>query len=907
MLRSLVGSEMCIRDRYQRRVRGVRDSKMSIDELFAELKEEDARSRRAKNQRSRADPTSSINRTVVQHQQEPQPAQTTEVTPEGLAHFVRREMRSVVSGSLSERRNSLKQISAIFSEDAELARLAGERCWDELKTLVPALSDSNSTCREHAARALSLVIPSALNSGGIVDSAQLFTTVVGEIEGRFAGDKSPSEDIEEVRIQLMATVQTMLEAMPAQLPEESVGPLVGTATAACLDACPEVKKAGCTCSATAICAGADVQNQDWEKLLQAIAYHTDSPAGHQHFKVRETALRTVGKLMPLAPADSWDEMIKFIKKIHFDRHPKMRHSLLDVVLGWLLQGAAAQYVPSMLIQLMMGEADDVEDVSEYAEGVMARAALAVFPDATDPLEAVERFVVGELPKLLDEVFLDMTEWRAVTRKKGTQTLGVLARYAGENLGSNAKQTLNALYKICRDDDDTVAAVGFTTAEIVGEVVPASCWVPVAVDDLTNGSFQESFRISHLQVVSSLLATSSPEDLSPLLPQLLVALRSSVLTFEASALVHHQVLDCISSMLENLEAEVVTDAENFFETAMTLRAAAVENPALCQEIDATCLELAELLQLPSVAALYGACAAPCIGRLLDWVDLKEPCPWEVDSPALSKLEAMLLLADPTSLVPFLGTILKAVATVVELGSGKDQEVQLRVVMMLTALSSEGPICQALKPMYATALFDVVKPAAKWFSGRMVERKREAAIEFLRRTLTADCMSQIVEDEYAAEVVIQAVEHGIDDDWNPELRRCSTICLGELIASLGRGKTLTSALLLQVWPSISKRLDDKLDEVRISALVGLAYYFDFMLDDIPQDHIETTISVLMVHLDDPSPDIRQYVAQVLQRATEVSPRCIITAVSYTHLRAHETPEHLVCRLLLEKKKKNSNKQS
>eukprot|EP00658_Telonema_sp_P-2_P072409 TRINITY_DN61551_c0_g1_i1.p1 TRINITY_DN61551_c0_g1~~TRINITY_DN61551_c0_g1_i1.p1 ORF type:complete len:131 (+),score=34.05 TRINITY_DN61551_c0_g1_i1:205-597(+) len=31
---------------------------------------------------------------------------------------------------------------------------------------------------------------------------------------------------------------------------------------------------------------------------------------------------------------------------------------------------------------------------------------------------------------------------------------------------------------------------------------------------------------------------------------------------------------------------------------------------------------------------------------------------------------------------------------------------------------------------------------------------------------------------------------------------------------------------------------------------------------------------------------------------------TPVSYTHLRAHETPEHLVCRLLLEKKKKNKN---
>eukprot|EP00658_Telonema_sp_P-2_P027066 TRINITY_DN20986_c0_g1_i2.p2 TRINITY_DN20986_c0_g1~~TRINITY_DN20986_c0_g1_i2.p2 ORF type:complete len:101 (+),score=31.69 TRINITY_DN20986_c0_g1_i2:133-435(+) len=29
-------------------------------------------------------------------------------------------------------------------------------------------------------------------------------------------------------------------------------------------------------------------------------------------------------------------------------------------------------------------------------------------------------------------------------------------------------------------------------------------------------------------------------------------------------------------------------------------------------------------------------------------------------------------------------------------------------------------------------------------------------------------------------------------------------------------------------------------------------------------------------------------------------VTQAVSYTHLRAHETPEHLVCRLLLEKKK-------
>eukprot|EP00658_Telonema_sp_P-2_P037414 TRINITY_DN26917_c0_g1_i1.p1 TRINITY_DN26917_c0_g1~~TRINITY_DN26917_c0_g1_i1.p1 ORF type:complete len:109 (-),score=36.79 TRINITY_DN26917_c0_g1_i1:16-342(-) len=46
-------------------------------------------------------------------------------------------------------------------------------------------------------------------------------------------------------------------------------------------------------------------------------------------------------------------------------------------------------------------------------------------------------------------------------------------------------------------------------------------------------------------------------------------------------------------------------------------------------------------------------------------------------------------------------------------------------------------------------------------------------------------------------------------------------------------------------------------------------------------------------------KEWVAHKLLRRT--SYRASTDPVSYTHLRAHETPEHLVCRLLLEKKKK------
>src|SRR5678815_2908872 len=44
-----------------------------------------------------------------------------------------------------------------------------------------------------------------------------------------------------------------------------------------------------------------------------------------------------------------------------------------------------------------------------------------------------------------------------------------------------------------------------------------------------------------------------------------------------------------------------------------------------------------------------------------------------------------------------------------------------------------------------------------------------------------------------------------------------------------------------------------------------------------------------------------AAATRRPTEnLAAHNLYLPVSYTHLRAHETPEHLVCRLLLEKKK-------
>src|SRR5450756_2947611 len=54
-------------------------------------------------------------------------------------------------------------------------------------------------------------------------------------------------------------------------------------------------------------------------------------------------------------------------------------------------------------------------------------------------------------------------------------------------------------------------------------------------------------------------------------------------------------------------------------------------------------------------------------------------------------------------------------------------------------------------------------------------------------------------------------------------------------------------------------------------------------------------------DPSHDDVEVLGRCLDDRTRYRTRTYVSTVSYTHLRAHETRHDLVCRLLLEKKKK------
>mgnify|MGYP007068914243 CR=1 FL=1 len=79
----------------------------------------------------------------------------------------------------------------------------------------------------------------------------------------------------------------------------------------------------------------------------------------------------------------------------------------------------------------------------------------------------------------------------------------------------------------------------------------------------------------------------------------------------------------------------------------------------------------------------------------------------------------------------------------------------------------------------------------------------------------------------------------------------------------------------------------------SFVGNRYY----VTDVPSGRGVVTFMASKVGWDDLTVDV-MVSRDAIQEAIDTA-----LPVSYTHLRAHETPEHLVCRLLLEKKNHTS----
>jgi len=896
----------------------------SVDDIWAQLQADDSAARAKSKPGTKKKKTDPVKLTQDKPRAEggddkqpaapapPAPAvEDKEVTAENVAQHMHFHIRSLMGGTLAQRKESLRFVSRVC-QDSDMATTIVATCWEDLKEpLIQTLADDNSSCREVAAAALK-----SLCSTDVFRAADNILALASMLQTRFAHQSSHekkatqlfgsqaseasdkkgiTEDVEEVRVVLVQLVMQVITGADAGL-IPALDPLVSITLSACCDPAPDVKYTACTCaSLLATKAGENFTESHWNDVMGGVAFKPNAAISHQHARVREAAIVAVGAIMPLAPTKLWTDTITKLKRVHLDRAAKVRLAVLRVLLAWLLAGAATSQTAPMLVQLLMGEADEVQEVSAFAEGAIASVGTQRSPECEGPLEAVEALLGEYLTEVVPEVVEDVVEWRSSTRHKAARTLVVVVKYAAEACEEHLDSFLPALFKGCRDDDDEVAKIVFEAAECIGEVVGPTVFVKRIMQHATSGKYEAIQRVSHLQVLACMLATADPDEVVAALPLAFDGFRHPALAQDADLMVMQQVLDCIASVVENCGELCRPEAQGLLEVLSNVRASCITDDVFCAEVDESTAQLAEVVTgKPSVGALYAMCATPRICQLLGWADVERLCPsdvpWDKDSAEISQLETVILMADAPALVSHLPLLVRAVAACSD--RDHEAELRLRMVRMLAALSTEDVIATALSKHYNTLLHSIVMPCCKWFAGRMMERLRESATALLclmmrKRIGTED------DFEDSEKEVLESIRHNIDDDWVPELRRCATETLGEYIAWRGEVGRLDGKAAQDMMGDLLKRLDDKLDEVRLAAQMALRRLFEYLPEDFSDAEWGKATQTLMIHLDDPSLAIRQGVQSVMEAAAGKRPRDVMVMCEQAR-GVHQTPVH--CEALL-----------
>eukprot|EP00658_Telonema_sp_P-2_P012667 TRINITY_DN14822_c0_g1_i4.p1 TRINITY_DN14822_c0_g1~~TRINITY_DN14822_c0_g1_i4.p1 ORF type:complete len:569 (+),score=197.04 TRINITY_DN14822_c0_g1_i4:180-1886(+) len=137
--------------------------------------------------------------------------------------------------------------------------------------------------------------------------------------------------------------------------------------------------------------------------------------------------------------------------------------------------------------------------------------------------------------------------------------------------------------------------------------------------------------------------------------------------------------------------------------------------------------------------------------------------------------------------------------------------------------------------------------------------------------------------------------------------------ETAIRIHEGDTLPGFPSVDVFEYLIRPLLEKLREPIMDTLNEVYMSLDNLANQLlnkvfrrfPELHSET-IGIVSAILNQELERTREVVESVIQAEEGyifTNDTDYMAPVSYTHLRAHETPEHLVCRLLLEKKKKNN----
>ena len=545
--------------------------------------------------------------------------------------------------------------------------------------------------------------------------------------------------------------------------------------------------------------------------------------------------------------------------------------------------------------------------------------------AKPPHPAAAALVASELKPLITPVLKDLGDWTVKSRLRAAHTLLGTLWYAGPAATDHLDELVVPLMKAIEDDDEGVQLGVRRCVCLLGEACPPAVYVPLLLHQLHTADPDASSdtaviarRGLCLTVLSALMSGAEPSALKPQLPALSAAVAAPHFCIpppgidddRAAIYAGTQLRLCkfLGALVERAGPDCAQQPQAYSLYCALMRLAAVPSTAgRGFTAQRTAVETLNTFAQSAGHPTAGPLHATHLPRLVEDVlgdGSAEPSKapyahWQASTHEWHLLQALLRQCDGETAASQLLHVAPCLARLLD----PKQEPVLRgtALALLDALLAEPSFAHATElSEWAELLYSaMLVPNLVWRAGRAAEHVRLAAMTSLARLVPLDALTP-AQLEAQLEDSLPVLHTALDDD-NVETRRIGCSVVESLLSKLGPSR-LESERARKLYPELLKRLDDASDAVRIAVcgpIIALIRAFNYASvwseeRNFDKANFQYLLRGLLVHLDDPSPEIQAAVKDVLEVAMPVDVAVFVPELLQVKDR-HRSPK--LCEELIE----------
>ncbi|XP_074961098.1 dynein axonemal assembly factor 5 [Phalacrocorax aristotelis] len=709
------------------------------------------------------------------------------------------------------------------------------------------------------------------------------------------------EPSEELRLGLVQLLSLLLQRCGASLAPHLTD-VIRILQATLLDHYAEVRRESCRCAVACAQAMPEHFHMQSESLIKPLM----QTISHQHYRVRVDVIQATGAVIQFGNGKSVDDVLSHLAQRLFDEIPKVRHAVTTVIGEWLLHLRDRYSYFHKLIPLLLGSfTDEIPENTKLAwtywekiglqwekeneDDLKDKMDFSVSPShypkgVTRPGLGCRELVTRNLSKILPGLCHDITDWVESTRIKASQLLYTLLLHAEDHITQHMELLLRTLYQACLDEEREVVKNCVKAAELIGTFVS-----PKVSLRLITSAFGKTPKPSCIMVLSAVIRGSPKEILQPHLTDLGNTLSQAEVCQRSEEVFYmEQLLCCVQALIEVCQEDCKEISLQLMKILVTIMAIPCSQH-LKEKVEETMSSLAEVQQLDSFLYLY----KQHIIDLMEWVSVSCDC-WTCYSPEILQLDVIT-----THSGPVIGEALNNFILILKtcLQPNKDPQMRLKLFTVLSQLlqkASETVNSQGLFPSYLeTVIKDILAPNLQWHAGRTAAAIRTTAVSCLWALIHCEMLSPKEFLKVKDGLMPQIIAALDEDSKIARLMACRIV--GVFLKVCGR--QFDEDKFTKTYTEVLKRLDDASCDVRLAAAHTLTNWFKCLKDsDVKsamESHIEFLYQELLIHLDDPDPNIQNAVLEVLKEGSLLYPELLVKEIEGV-VHKHRTPAY--CNQLL-----------